>query len=63
MELLKGKENVEKAKSLEVAEEAREETWKHPSFVGELFTGKVNWGSLFPFPEQDAADKMSGMSF
>ena len=36
MELLKGKENQEKQKSLDVAEEAREQSWKHPSFVGEL---------------------------
>jgi hypothetical protein len=60
MELLKGKENAEKAKSLDVAEEARETAWKHPSFVGELFTGKVNWQSLFPFPEQSAEDKKIG---
>ncbi len=60
MELLKGKENAEKAKSLDVAEEARETAWKHPSFVGELFTGKVNWQSLFPFPEQSSEDKKIG---
>ncbi len=63
MELLKGKENEAKAKSLEVAEEAREESWKYPSFVGDLFTGKVNWGLLFPFPEQDEADKKIGDEF
>jgi len=63
MELLKGKENAEKAKSLEVAEEAREETWKYPSFVGDLFTGKINWELVFPFPEQDEADKKIGDEF
>ena len=63
MELLKGKENIEKAKSLDVAEEAREEVWKHPSFVGRLFTGKVDWPLLFPFPEQDEADKKIGDEF
>ncbi len=63
MELLKGKENQEKQKSLDVAEEAREQSWKHPSFVGELFTGKVNWELLFPFPDQDDTDKKIGDEF
>lgn len=60
MELLKGKENAEKNKSLEVAEDAREQTWVQPSFVGELFTGKINWQLIFPFPEQDPQDKKIG---
>lgn len=63
MELLKGKENAEKAKSLEVAEDAREEAWKHPSFVGGLFTGKVNWDLVSPFPAQSAEDKAIGDAF
>ena len=63
MELLKGKENLEKAKSLEVAEEAREEAWKHPSFVGDLFTGRVNWELVFPYPEQEGSDKKIGDEF
>ena len=63
MELLKGKENAEKAKSLEVAEEAREESWKHPSFVGDLFMGKVRWDLIFPYPAQGAEDKKVGDEF
>ncbi len=63
MELLKGKDNIEKAKSLAVAEDAREEAWKYPSFVGDLFTGKVRWDLIFPYPEQDAADKKIGDDF
>ncbi len=63
MELLKGKENEQKAKSLEVAEAAREESWKYPSFVGDLFTGKVRWDLIFPFPEQEATDKKIGDEF
>ncbi len=64
MELLKsGKENVEKAKSLEVAEEARETSWKYPSFVGDLFMGRVRWDLIFPYPEQDEADKKIGDDF
>src|SRR3989338_7572693 len=63
MELLKGKDNVEKAKSLEVAEEAREESWKYPSFVGDLFTGKVRWDLIFPYPAQDRDDEKIGDDF
>jgi hypothetical protein len=63
MELLKGKENAEKAKSLDVAEEAREDIWKHPSFVGQLFMGRMRWELLFPFPEQSEEDKKIGDVF
>ena len=63
MELLKGKENAEKAKSLDVAEEAREESWKNPSFIGDLFTGKILWDLVFPFPEQNEVDKRIGDEF
>ena len=63
MELLKGKENAEKSKSLEVAEEAREESWKYPSFVGDMFSGRMRWDILFPYPEQSDADKKIGDEF
>lgn len=63
MELLQGKDNAEKAKSLEVAEEAREDTGKLPSFVGDLFMGKIRWDLVFPFPEQEAQDKKTGDDF
>ncbi|OGW84108.1 MAG: DNA polymerase II [Omnitrophica bacterium RIFCSPHIGHO2_02_FULL_51_18] len=63
MDLLKGKDNAEKAKSLEVAEEAREESGKLPSFVGDLFMGRVRWELAFPFPEQSEADKKIGDEF
>jgi len=60
MDLVKDKE---KAKSLEVAEEAREGAWKYPSFVGDLFTGRVRWDLVFPYPDQDPADKKIGDEF
>ncbi len=60
MDLLKGTENAEKNKSLEVAEEAREQAWTYPSFVGEMFTGKINWNLIFPYPEQTDEDKKIG---
>jgi len=46
--------------SLEVAEASREKVWRLPSFVGDLFLGKVNTGLLFPFPDQDAEDRQEG---
>src|SRR3989338_2646335 len=60
MDLVKDKE---KAKSLEVAEAARETSWKYPSFVGDLFSGKVRWDLVFPYPEQPAGDKLIGDEF
>ena len=63
MDLLKGKDNAEKAKSLEVAEDAREESWKYPSFIGEMFNGRMRWDILFPYPEQSAEDKKIGDEF
>src|SRR3989338_7993210 len=60
MDLVKDKE---KAKSLEVAEEAREATGKYPSFVGDLFTGNVRWDLVFPYPDQEPNDKKIGDEF
>lgn len=50
----------EKLKSLEVSEDAREQEWTQPSFVAELFQGRLRWDLLLPFPEQSAADKKTG---
>lgn len=50
----------EKLKSLELAEEAREQEWAQPSFVAELFQGRLRWDMLLPFPEQSAEDKKIG---
>ncbi len=50
----------EEKRSLEVAEAARETQWKKPSFVGELFMGRLRTELLFPFPEQDEADRKVG---
>lgn len=49
-----------KQSTLEVAEEAREKEWKHPSFIGELFLGNVRWDLVFPYPEQSASDRKIG---
>ncbi|MBI4432656.1 MAG: acyl-CoA dehydrogenase family protein [Candidatus Omnitrophica bacterium] len=54
---------VEFTHSVQVAEEARVDAGKAPSFVGNLFTGKMRWDLVFPYPEQDAADKKIGDEF
>lgn len=46
--------------ALEVAEEAREQEWRLPSFVGELFLGNFRSELVFPFPEQRKEDRKKG---
>jgi alkylation response protein AidB-like acyl-CoA dehydrogenase len=48
---------------MEVAEASRETEWEKPSFVGDLFLGKLNLDLIHPFPEQDPADKAEGDVF
>jgi hypothetical protein len=47
-------------RSIEVAEAARETDWKKPSFVGELFMGRLRTDLIFPFPQQSAEDREAG---
>ncbi|MFG0317497.1 MAG: acyl-CoA dehydrogenase family protein [Planctomycetota bacterium JB042] len=49
--------------SLDVAEEARETEWHHPSFAGGLFVGDLRPELIFPFPEQPADDRKKGEEF
>ncbi len=55
----KGK-NREELEALEVAEDAREAQWQKPSFVAELFMGKVRTQSLTPWPLQATEDRKIG---
>ena len=52
--------DAQKQTTLEVAEEAREKEWKHPSFLGDLFLGRVRWDMVHPYPEQDDQDRRKG---
>ncbi|ORJ58310.1 acyl-CoA dehydrogenase family protein [Geothermobacter hydrogeniphilus] len=52
--------NTDKQRSLAVAEAARETEWRKPSFVGELFMGRLPLELVFPFPEQSAEDREAG---
>lgn len=59
--LLDGKgKNKEELEALEVAEEARETVWENPSFVGELFMGRLKTGMVIPYPEQSDEERKQG---
>ncbi len=61
MEILDRKKfGEEKVKSLELAEDSREQEWTHPSFAAELFQGRLRWDLILPFPVQSEEDKKSG---
>jgi len=46
-----------------VAEGARETTWEAPSFLRELFLGKLDLGLIHPWPEPDAEEQQRGEKF
>jgi alkylation response protein AidB-like acyl-CoA dehydrogenase len=50
----------EKRKSLEFAEDAREQEWKYPSFALRLFHGHFDLNLIHPFPDQPEAEKKEG---
>src|SRR5262245_27501675 len=52
-----------KRKAMEIAEEAREKEWRHPSFGGLLFMGKFEPSLLFPFHKQSEEHKKIGDAF
>ena len=49
--------------ALEVTEAAREVEWRYPSFLGDLFMGRLRMDLVVPFPEQDEADRRIGDAF
>ncbi|MFA6243697.1 MAG: acyl-CoA dehydrogenase family protein, partial [Candidatus Hydrogenedentales bacterium] len=53
-------ENKDKQKAMDLAEEARQEEWKFPSFTAELFRGNFRWDLMHPYPLQDPEDKRIG---
>lgn len=52
-----------KQEALEIAEEAREKEYRHPSFGGLLFMGHFEPSMLFPFPHQDPKEKAEADAF
>lgn len=63
MEILEKGISEGKLKALEMAEDSREAEWKLPSFVAELFQGKLRWDLIIPFPQQSTHDKKIGDEF
>jgi alkylation response protein AidB-like acyl-CoA dehydrogenase len=53
-------QKAEEKHSLEVAEAARETEWSKPSFVAELFMGRLPLELILPFPDQSEEDKAAG---
>ena len=49
--------------ALEVTEAAREAEWRYPSFVAELFMGRIRTDLVFPCPEQPEEDRRLGDAF
>jgi len=49
--------------ALEVTEAARQAEWHHPSFVAELFMGRLLTPVVFPYPEQTAEDRRIGEEY
>src|SRR3989442_5174862 len=47
------KRTVSADEAREVAEAAREQEWAAPSFVRDLFLGKLRMDLIHPYPEQD----------
>jgi alkylation response protein AidB-like acyl-CoA dehydrogenase len=63
MEIIEKGISEEELKALEMAEEAREAEWALPSFVAELFEGRLRWDLILPFPHQSPEDKKIGDEF
>jgi alkylation response protein AidB-like acyl-CoA dehydrogenase len=55
--------NKDEVESLETAEAAREATWENPSFVADLFLGKISVGTILPYPFQDPEDRKIGDAY
>ncbi|HEY5610653.1 MAG TPA: acyl-CoA dehydrogenase family protein, partial [Thermoanaerobaculia bacterium] len=49
--------------AMDVAEASRETEWEKPSFVGDLFMGKLNLDLIHPFPEQAQEDRAEADAF
>ena len=54
---------VDEQEARQVAEAARETEWTQPSFVRELFLGRLRLDLIHPLPKQDAAEKERAAAF
>jgi len=53
----------EKAQTLEIVEEARDQKWQGGSFTKDIFMGKLDFARVFPFPMQPQEDIDAGKPF
>src|SRR3954470_13525943 len=61
--LAEPKRKITADEAREVAEAAREQEWAAPSFVRDLFLGKLRMDLIHPFPEQDPAEELRARPF
>ncbi len=55
--------NRDEVEAMEVAEAARESDWERPSFVADLFMGKLRSAAVLPYPFQDPEDRKIGDAY
>ena len=55
--------HVSELEARAVAEASRETTWEAPSFVRELFLGRLDLGLIHPWPEPDADEQKRAEPF
>jgi alkylation response protein AidB-like acyl-CoA dehydrogenase len=60
---MKETRTVSSQEAMEVAEASRQTEWEKPSFVADLFLGKLNLDLIHPFPEQPTADRAEADPF
>ena len=63
MEMYDKKMSHEKKAALELAEASRQAEWLYPSFVREIFHGKLFWNLIHPFPQQSLEDRKIGTEY
>lgn len=63
MDMFDKKISQEKRAALELAEASRQSQWDYPSFVREIFHGRLPWHLIHPFPRQSEEDKKIGTEY
>lgn len=58
-----GSGNEKSRQAMEIAEDARQKEYIHPSFAAQLFMGTFKPDLLYPFPEQSPEEKKIGDEF
>src|SRR6266576_2739549 len=62
-DLAEPKRKISADEAREVAEAAREQEWAAPSFVRDLFLGRLRLDLVHPYPEQDAEEILRAQPF